>query len=112
MTDEIKRLYIYLLSDKSVKFRVIDTKESWHKVALMRASELTVKSTDPNINGDTFRIDGDIYATFPCYRVELEEKPRYGSTAHVGNWIRKSITLVPNIDYFRRYLPGKGSWTS
>jgi len=90
MNDEVKSLYVDLLTRKGPKYTITETRDGYHTVALMKASELA------NKNGDVFRIGGDIYANFRVYTVVTEE-----------SHYLKTYFLCPNVEYFRRFWPKK-----
>jgi len=89
MNDEVKSLYIDLLTRRGPKYTITETKDQYHTVALMKANQA-------NVNGDVFKIGDDIYANFRVYTVIAEE----------SDWL-KSYFLCPNVEYFRRFWPGK-----
>lgn len=106
MDNEVRKLYIALLSNRFQTYEVSAIQPVDHKVAVMRASEIGGTTTSTNANGDVFHINGDIYVTYTVYRVELSRLVNPGVAPDLGIKETKDVTLYPRAAAFREYFDG------
>jgi len=91
MTNDIKALYIALVTDKTSRAEIVEINMATHKVAVIKASTLA------NRCGDIYTVGDDVYANLPVYQVFIKVPSKNAGRIH---------NLYPQIDDFRKLLQG------